>query len=76
MIPWASSPISALASSASETKAEGAGVALLVRALLARQDEEAGQPVLDVRGMPLGLPALDPEDIRLVETWVAQGARP
>jgi hypothetical protein len=53
--------------------APGAGGAShLVEALLARQREEAGeQPA--VRGMPLGLPALAPEEIQLVESWVAQG---
>ncbi|HEU4409367.1 MAG TPA: cytochrome c [Polyangiaceae bacterium] len=48
------------------------GVPRLVRALLARHDEEAGR-VGEVRGMPLGLPPLSPEDIQLVESWVAQG---
>jgi cytochrome c5 len=49
------------------------GTPLLVRALLARQAEEAGRPDPEVRGMPLGLPALTPEEIQLVETWIAQG---
>ncbi len=49
------------------------GTPLLVAALLARQAEEAGQADPAVRGMPLGLPSLSPEDIQLVETWVAQG---
>jgi hypothetical protein len=26
-----------------------------------------------VRGMPLGLPPLEPEQIQLVESWIAQG---
>jgi hypothetical protein len=26
-----------------------------------------------VRGMPLGLPAVGPEEIQLVESWIAQG---
>jgi hypothetical protein len=49
------------------------GTPRLVAALLARAAEEAGQPDPRVRGMPLGLPALPPEDIQLVETWIAQG---
>ena len=48
------------------------GVPWLVAALVSRQREEAGElPAL--RGMPLGLPALPPEEIQLVETWIAQG---
>ena len=49
------------------------GTPRLVRALLARRDEEAGHPDKDVRGMPLGYPSLGPEDVQLVETWIAQG---
>lgn len=49
------------------------GTSLLVRALLARQAEEAGRPDPEVRGMPLGLPSLTPEQIQLVEAWVADG---
>jgi mono/diheme cytochrome c family protein len=49
------------------------GTPRLVAALLARQKEEAGQRDARVRGMPLGLPALTPEQIQLVESWVAQG---
>jgi mono/diheme cytochrome c family protein len=49
------------------------GTPLLVAALLARSEEEAGRPMHGVRGMPLGLPPLSPEDIQLVETWVSQG---
>lgn len=58
-----------------ETVAAGpfAGSTRLVAALLARQAEEAGRPSAEVRGMPLGYPSLTPEDIQLVETWVAQG---
>lgn len=48
------------------------GRPILVEALYARQREMLGQ-IGDVRGMPLGLPPLSPEDIQLVETWVAQG---
>lgn len=49
------------------------GVPRLVRALLARHDEESGAETGIVRGMPLGYDPLAPEDIQLVETWVAQG---
>lgn len=50
-----------------------AGLPLLVAQLRARQLEEAGELVEGVVGMPLGLPALTPEELQLVETWVAQG---
>jgi hypothetical protein len=49
------------------------GVPRLVRALLARHDEESGAATSDVRGMPLGYDPLSPEEIQLVDTWVAQG---
>lgn len=49
------------------------GTPRIVAALLARHDEGNGAPRSDVRGMPLGLPPLSPEDIQLVESWVAQG---
>jgi hypothetical protein len=49
------------------------GTPRLVAALLARQSEEAGQPNPAIRGMPLGLPALGPEEVQLLETWIAQG---
>jgi mono/diheme cytochrome c family protein len=49
------------------------GTPRMVAALLARVGEEAGRPRADVRGMPLGFPALSPEEIQLVDTWVAQG---
>ncbi len=45
----------------------------LVRALVARHDEENGGETSDVRGMPLGYDPLSREDIQLVETWAAQG---
>jgi cytochrome c5 len=55
------------------------GIPRLVAALLARQVEEAtagARMVYDgPRGMPLGLPPLRPDEIQLVETWVAQGRR-
>jgi cytochrome c2 len=48
------------------------GVPFIVEAMLARQSEERGdEPAL--RGMPLGLPALPPADVQLVDTWIAQG---
>jgi hypothetical protein len=49
------------------------GVPRLVAALLARANERAGQESDEVRGMPLGLPPLSPQQIQLVESWVAQG---
>ena len=49
------------------------GVPRLVAALLARANEGAGQESDEVRGMPLGLPPLSPQQIQLVESWVAQG---
>lgn len=49
------------------------GTPRLVMHLLARQREEAGESVTGIRGMPLGLPALSPEELQLVESWVAQG---
>ncbi len=41
--------------------------------LLLRQREDASQTIEGTRGMPLGLPSLTPEDVQLVETWIAQG---
>jgi hypothetical protein len=49
------------------------GTPALVAHLDARRVEEAGGVVEGVRGMPLGLPALDREEIQLVESWIAQG---
>lgn len=49
------------------------GTPRIIKALLARRDEEAGRPDAQVRGMPLGYPSLSAEEIQLVETWVAQG---
>lgn len=49
------------------------GTPRLVAALWARHREVAGRPDPGVRGMPLGLPPLPPEQIQLVATWVAQG---
>ncbi len=48
------------------------GTPLVVSAMLARQKEEGGEDGA-LRGMPLGLPALPPEDVQLVDTWIAQG---
>jgi mono/diheme cytochrome c family protein len=45
---------------------------LLVQHLLARREEEAGR-FSQIRGMPLGLPAVDAEQLQLVESWLAQG---
>lgn len=45
----------------------------LIETLLARQREVAGDHGGEVRGMPLGLPALTPEQVQLVSSWVAQG---
>lgn len=47
----------------------------IVEVLLARHREVSSQPAEGVRGMPLGMPPLSYEDIQLVESWVAQGAR-
>jgi cytochrome c2 len=49
------------------------GTPRLLRALLARRDEEAGHPDKEVRGMPLGYPSLTPEEVQLIESWIAQG---
>lgn len=49
------------------------GTPRVVAHLLARQIEEAGGEVPGIRGMPLGLPAVTPEEIQLIETWIAQG---
>ncbi len=49
------------------------GTPRLVAVLLERQREEAGHDDPDLRGMPLGLPALSSGDIQIVASWVAQG---
>jgi cytochrome c2 len=51
------------------------GTPRLVAHLWARHAEDAGQPRDKVRGMPLGLPPVALEDIQLIETWIAQGAK-
>jgi hypothetical protein len=48
------------------------GTPRIVAAMLARQHEEAGEEP-EIRGMPLGFPSVAPEDLQLVETWIAQG---
>lgn len=54
---------------------EGGEAPRLLRALLARQDEVRGLPTPGLLGMPLGMPPLSPEEVQLVETWIAQGRR-
>lgn len=49
------------------------GLPRIVRALVARHDEENGAATGAVRGMPLGYEPLSLEEIQLVESWVAQG---
>lgn len=49
------------------------GTPLLLNALLLRQKEVWGEIDPKHRGMPLGLPPLTPEQIQLVESWIAQG---
>jgi hypothetical protein len=49
------------------------GMPRLVGSLVARRDEMAGYSSPSIRGMPLGLPPLEPEEIQLVESWIAQG---
>jgi cytochrome c5 len=52
------------------------GTPRLLAALLARWGEEAGKEDPTIRGMPLGMPSLSPEDVQLVETWMTQGHSP
>lgn len=52
------------------------GTPRLVAALVARWGEEGGADNPEIRGMPLGLPALSAEDVQLVESWIAQGHSP
>ncbi len=52
------------------------GTPRLLAALLSRWTEEAGGEDPNIRGMPLGLPALSAEDLQLVESWIAQGHLP
>lgn len=46
---------------------------LLLAVLYARHAEAEGRVIEGLRGMPMGLPPLPMEDIRLLETWIAQG---
>lgn len=52
---------------------DGEGIPRLVKAMLARYDEENGAATGPVRGMPLGYEPIALEDIQLVETWISQG---
>ena len=52
------------------------GTPRIVASLVARWSEEAGKFDPAIRGMPLGLPSLSPEDVQLIETWIAQGHLP
>ncbi len=67
---------------ASVTTSTDGSVPRLVQALQERRHEAAAEgnasdvePVSDdpLRGMPLGLPPLSPEEIQLVASWLAQG---
>jgi hypothetical protein len=49
------------------------GTPRLLAAVIARHDEEAGHARADVRGMPLGYPAVSSEDVQLLATWIDQG---
>ncbi len=49
------------------------GTPRLVAILLARQKESVGTETPGLRGMPLGLPPLSPQQLQLVESWIAQG---
>jgi len=52
------------------------GTPRLVAALVARWTEESGKEDPAIRGMPMGLPALSPEEVQLIDTWIAQGHLP
>lgn len=56
-----------------EVELNGEHMPLLLATLRARQLEEAGVTHDGPRGMPLGFPAMSPEAIQLVETWIDQG---
>jgi mono/diheme cytochrome c family protein len=51
------------------------GTPLLIAVLEQRYREQNGSSDAKIRGMPLGMPALSPEDIQLIATWIAQGRR-
>lgn len=57
------------------TRDASTGTPRLVAALVERHREVAGHDDPGVRGMPLALPPLPWEDIRLVVTWIQQGRR-
>jgi hypothetical protein len=52
---------------------DDSGMPRLVHALRARQLEAAGVFEEGIRGMPLGHPALTPEALQLVTSWIASG---
>jgi hypothetical protein len=52
---------------------DDSGMPRLVHALRARQLEESGVFEDGLRGMPLGHPALTPEALQLVTSWIASG---
>jgi cytochrome c2 len=52
---------------------EADGTPRVIAHLLARRSEERGDPIPGVVGMPLGLPSLGPEELQLLESWIAQG---
>lgn len=52
---------------------DDSGLPRIVRALRARQLEESGRVDVGVRGMPLGHPAVTPEQLQLVTSWIASG---
>jgi mono/diheme cytochrome c family protein len=49
------------------------GTPRMLATLVTRQHEEAGKTSSEMRGMPLGYPALTPEEIQLLESWIEQG---
>lgn len=49
------------------------GTPRIIKALMQRHAEAAGEPPGEVRGMPLAYPPIPLEDIQLLETWIAQG---
>lgn len=51
------------------------GVPPIVARMLARHAEVAGEPIADIRGMPMAFPPVPMADIQLVDTWIAQGYR-
>lgn len=49
------------------------GTPRIIRHLMARREEVRGRRVEGVLGMPMALPPLSPEQIQLLESWIAQG---